>query len=349
MIMIVFHHIVSSNYLLTTDFSLSQIRYNIIVTWGKIWVNLFIFISWFYLINDKQIFNIKKFIKLLFETFFYSIIIYFLFLLLWKANYYDIRTYIFPLTNKVWRFITVYIVLYLLHPIINRAIITLDKQTFKTILIILILWRIIIPTFSPTDWLDFSNELLRFITAYMIWGYIRLHTTLNHDNTKKHLTQWISFFIITFLINILISTIEAKSPINLPNRIHNIISVRTPYSLTILPSSIYLFTGFIQLKLKYNKYINIIASTTFWIYLIHEHPLIKNILRHRRINLRDYENLIIIIFYSVLIVIIIFISCAIIDLIRQYTIEKPFLILINKYIENIEKYAKKIISSVKIF
>jgi hypothetical protein len=52
--------------------------------------------------------------------------------------------------------------------------------------------------------------------------------------------------------------------------------------------------------------------------------------------------------YSIAVVMIIFCICAIIDLLRQYFLERPFLKFIDKNINRIDKWLNKILSKIKL-
>ena len=89
--------------------------------------SLFILISGYYMIGKKL--NLKKILNLWGKTILYSVAIYIIFLLLDKKVY-TFET-IFPvLTEKYW-FITAYITLYFLAPIINIGLNKLTKNQFK--------------------------------------------------------------------------------------------------------------------------------------------------------------------------------------------------------------------------
>jgi len=96
-------------------------------------------------------------------------------------------------------------------------------------------------------------------------------------------------------------------------------------SLPIFLISFLLFLGFKKTNIKYYNFINKIASTTFGIYLIHDNSYIRSFLWADFFKVNGFENSNFLIPYSIYICFIVFVTCTIIDLIRQYTIEKYYM------------------------
>ena len=102
--------------------------------------------------------------------------------------------------------------------------------------------------------------------------------------------------------------------------------------LTFL-SALSLFMAFMKKDLEYHKWINIIASATFGVYLIHDNNLVRPFLWLRVFKNAILQDSIIIIPYSIVVSIIVYTICTIIDLLRQQIFEKPYMKLINRFSE----------------
>ena len=121
-------------------------------------------------------------------------------------------------------------------------------------------------------------------------------------------------------------------------RDQNIISkmINNPYnffdkcSIRIFIFAFGLFMYFKNHKPWHNRTINLIASSTFGVYLIHANYIINNYLWNVWFDTSTIQNQIYIILFSVLSILIVYIICTFIDLARQITIEKLFLKLINR-------------------
>lgn len=109
---------------------------------------------------------------------------------------------------------------------------------------------------------------------------------------------------------------------------------------SVLLISLSLFMAFATMKMNYYKWINVIASATFGVYLIHDSGIIKPLLWIDVFKNARYQESLMIIPYSIIVVAIVYIVCTIIDLIRQMVFEKPFMIVVNKYSEPLLAFEK---------
>ena len=96
---------------------------------GKIGVSCYLLITGYF--SVKSTFNIKKIFKLVFEVLFYSIGIFIIFNL-FNINILNIDSSIilksfFPITYSLYWFITLYIILYIFSPYLNKLIFSLKK------------------------------------------------------------------------------------------------------------------------------------------------------------------------------------------------------------------------------
>ena len=64
-------------------------------------------------------------------------------------------------------------------------------------------------------------------------------------------------------------------------------------------------------------------------------------LNYKDINVASYQNTALIIPYSIVVTIIVFVCCAVIDLLRQILFEKPYMKLVNRYSGKIENVYNK--------
>lgn len=326
MLMIVFHHFAfhgGFNWE-STAITIPRLWYNFIMMGGKVGVNLFILISGYFLILNKGI-NIKKIFKMLGQVFFYSI----LFL---NTSGGGIRTLVanfFPILSSKWWFASTYFVLYLIHPFLNIFLRNLDKKKYQNLLVGLVFLWSIIPTF--TSFQLQLNDLLWFTVLYAIAGYIRLYGLNKKYTVKTYFWLWVLFSLLTYFSSVILTIVDIKFDAFKPSYVTYFYGVNT---VSVLLISLTLFMTFVKLKINYNKWINVVASSTFGIYLIHDNAIIRKLLWIDLFKNASYQNSILLIPYSIGVVILVFIVCSIIDLIRQQTIEKLYMFLVNKYINN---------------
>lgn len=337
MVMIIFHHFaVHGGFTFEeADVSISHFWYYFIQMGGKIGVNIFVMISGFFLVEskDKQVFNFKRILKFWGQVFFYSVL---LTIIAWitsigEVGIKELIKMMFPLTFGTWWFASTYFVLYLIHPFLNRFLHSINKQTYQKLLVLLVIIWCIIPTFTTFNYQ--GNDLLWFITLYCITGYIKLFGLNPKFHTKHYFFLWLVCSLLTYLTAVIFALLGTKLPI--------VASHATYFfgqeKITILLVSLSLFMIFASLEIKHSNVINTIASTTFGIYLIHDNEYIRMFLWRTIFNNAAYADTLFLIPYSILSVGIVFAVCSAVELLRIKVIEKPCIMLINKYADSVLK------------
>ena len=110
-------------------------------------------------------------------------------------------------------------------------------------------------------------------------------------------------------------------------------------SIFVIISMISFFLGFKQLKVKNIKFINMIASTSLAVFIMHDNDILRNWLWKDVFKSASFQYSKLLIPHAIGSCLIIFIVFAVIDLLRQKFIEKP----VMKYLTpKIEKFDDKI-------
>jgi Acyltransferase family. len=313
MLLIIAHHLA-----VHTSFTFENVHIKYIVYFlslgGKIGVNSFILLTG-YLLIDKKI-NLKNLYRIWIDVLFYLIVIQ-VFFYFYDSNYFsnDIKILFFPITYY-W-FIRTYfimsIILYFLDFNYKER-----KRYLKFIITLIVFWSIISPVFNIN--LDYSN-VLWFILLYFIGGYIKLYVK-KIKNNYWYLCGSIFFYFLIFI-----------RTINSPSVFEENQYIITRYigmdDFFVLLASIFLILFFSNLDVSYNKYINIVSSTTFGIYLIHDNGSVRSFLWNNYFRLFEITKSKDLILNSIGIIFLIFFICMIIDLIRKFIIE----ILLKKKID----------------
>ena len=104
--------------------------------------------------------------------------------------------------------------------------------------------------------------------------------------------------------------------------------------LPILLISSTLFMAFATLKMRYHQWINVIASATFGVYLIHDHNLVRPFLWLRVFKDAQYQDSLLLIPYSIMAAAMIYAVCTLVDLLRQQTVEKAYMKMVNAYADS---------------
>lgn len=346
MIMIVIFHFATHGgfrYDITT-LSAPLLWWNFLETGGKLGVDIFVLISGYFLVDkNSKIFNFTRIAKFWGQVVFYSVAIYLIFCFTGLSEFgikASIKT-LFPITFNAWWFASTYFVLYLLHPFINMLLQKLNKNTYQALIAMQVIFWCIIPTFTPSTYQ--GNNLLWFITLYTIAGYIKLFG-LNPRFKRKH---YIGFFFLFSAIRYLSSITFTLLATKIPVFAHHSLSFYSQESVLTLLCALSLFMIFVNLDIGYIKTINIVASTTFGVYLIHDSDFIRPFLWLEVFKNAQYQDSLFIVPYSISVTVVVYVICTIIDLLRQYIFEKPFLKLLNRYSEKIILPFEKVYNFVK--
>lgn len=289
---------------------------------GKIGVNIFIFISAWFLIESK--FNIKKLMILIIKVKIYAFIFLILAILLKEnLNFKWLMISLFPILLKHYWFITGYTMLYIIFPYLNLILNRLTKNEIKSILLLLLTIFCILQTFIGNRL--FYNEFIWFIVLYIIVFYLKKYCVLKRKN------YFLKIGIIAYLFIFIIS--------HLSNTLNLNIYLIGEYTIIILIISLSFFLYFIQLKLGYKKIINYISASTLTVYLIHENIFGRNIIWEKLLKTSDIINLNIglIIIHVITSILIIFILSMLSDKIMCYFFDKIF----NKRIDFLVLYLEK--------
>ena len=279
MIMIMFHHFAyHGNFEWNfNEVTLPHLWYDFILMGGKVGVDIFVLISGYFLIeNTEKLFQPKKLLKFWGQVVFYSIMTYLLSVML-RLNAFEIKQLIkvcLPITYPGWWFASTYFMLYLIHPFLNKLLHGLSKTVYQYLILMMVLCWSIIPT--ATTQLFESNSLLWFVTLYGIAGYVNLYGGNQKLQSKHYFSLYFMVLIITYTVSTTFLFLGTKKEEWSTHAIDFFEIERLP----ILLMAITLFMGFVTLKMNYHKWINMIASATFGVYVISKFVLLTFYLYH---------------------------------------------------------------------
>ncbi|MGT2928821.1 acyltransferase [Streptococcus dentasini] len=315
-VMIIFHHFaIHGDFTMVgeTESCLVRSWYYFIIMGGKVGVNIFILISAYFLSASQKKLNLSKLVKFWGRVIFYSLALLALGAI-FGSDQVDIKFVIksfLPITFSMWWFATSYFILYLLHPFINKGLQQLSKTNYQQLLAVLITIFSLVPTFSGTT-PDYT-ELTWFCTLYCIGGYIRKFGLLE-SFSKKILTAFVTLIVLLNLVGtVILSYLTDKFEIIKGH----VIYFYGENKLPIVLISILLFLIFKKIQLSHSKVINTIASTSFAVYLIHDHPIVRPFLWEELFHVNQYQDSWLIIPASIVIVLLVYSACTAIDLIRK--------------------------------
>ena len=285
---------------------------------GKIGNALFILITGYFICGKNNV-NLDKTIKKLFSQ-----VLFVTLALIWFSIILQCFKKVTPLPtlfyfNDEWWFIGYYFIVVLLGKLfINKYINKIDRNKYRSILLILL--AIISFSFSRS-FVDGLSSSLSIITTgiflYLLGGYIKLYDSLKNISSIKLVASQLIIIIISVLSyrNMSLSNMNATLISN-SNEYYQSFTYYSEWSLIVLISAIIIFELFKRLKIK-SKIINLISETTFMIYLFHDNPFSRSIMN--KINFINdlYGNMFKFILLYLIIIIVLFIGIYILYLVYQ--------------------------------
>ena len=296
-------------------------------SFGQVGVALFIIISGYF--GCKNRFRTLSMVKMIAQVCFY-ILTTFIFVSIFHnsfpnavglATVYNFLNNFTFVTNNYW-FVMAYILFYGFSPFISRMVSNITKKQFLFLLTIMFSAMSVVPLLNGK--IISSAEITEvfgfWLFMYLIGCYIRLY-----PQDFSH--RWIAFGIFTacFIIYLLSLVMPIKNGLPKPW----FIQLRNNPILIIMSTC--LFTTFKNINMKEVKVINVIAGSTFGVYLLHESYFMRfaiwkdifHIAEH--INDKNYW------LYAIMATAIVFAVGIVVDLIRKYFLESPlFKVISNK-------------------
>lgn len=260
-------HIATKSIILDSEpvnFCITEFLYQVVYNG----VNVFVLISGYFLSKQTREFtNWEKVEVLWLTTFFYSISIYMVLLIL-RYEPFSISGLIHSLMpiryNSYW-FITQYLGLYIISPFLSKWARSMSKREYKIMLVSFF----IITSVIQLHGLKGGFSLIWFIFLFMFAGYIQFYMGKSVFLQKWKQNSGFVFITVSFLLFVMSFLMNG-------NKL-NIVSYWGFYNGPLLfVASVSIFIFF--LKIKTSGIIGIISKLSPYmlgVYLIHEHPLLR--------------------------------------------------------------------------
>lgn len=311
---------------------------------GQIGVGIFFAITGYFMVYKEQ--NLKRIVSIVFQVYCANLFFLFLYVFIKLSGFWTFPEFtgesmksliintLFPISSSEYWFIIAYIVLFLFSPCINKF---LRSDNIKNKYLLLFLFWLI--EYCPGIFSNFVYEGFgRAFLFYCVGGLLRL----NQDEGKFP-NRWnfklillLSYFACIFLYYILYNlkgdTVYCK--------IIKLFSSAFSHAICI-PLIIFSFLVIFLDNKKSNTgvwwggAVCAIGSTTFGIYLLHEHVITKSLLWGRFIKTLEIIKSQYFVYISTLLCFVIFFVCMFIDIIFQKIIKKNLYQNIYAFIDKI--------------
>ena len=237
-----------------------------------------------------------------------------------------------PVTSVTWDYASAYFVLMLFVPFYNRLLQGLTKNEFKRLLGVFFCCWCLVPTFTGKSFE--SNYLIWMFVIYAVGAYIRLYPSNVTETVKPALIGTVVSYLLYILSVIVLDALGMRFLL-LANNAREICFGQMQMLPCVL-LSVSLFLLFKNLHIRNSKTINFLAKGVFGVYLIHEHPLVRDFLwNHLFQNTKHYEDPRLLL-YALFAVVTAFLCCEIIEQLRIFLLEKSYMVPIRRLCTFIE-------------
>lgn len=312
MLMIIGHHIYRHG---KFDFPVDVITVNklwlqFLLIGGNLGNNIFVLISGYFLVKSSGV-KYRKLFNLWVRAFFYAVLIYWLFVFSGLEIFSPLTALrvMLPITKPRNWFVSTYFVMYLVHPYVNILLHSFTRDEYRKFLASVFIYWSVIPIMTNSN---FQGSLLTdFICIYSLAGYIRLWA--DDFGSRKYIIFGALFALVNFLLVVLVDLAALQNAF-FARYTEYFLGMMRPF--TVL-SALCMLIGFKSLKIK-SKAVNVIATATLGVYLLHENEFIRENFLWQDIfhiaQLRDNPYLIP---YSLVALVVVYIACTVIELARS--------------------------------
>lgn len=319
MLAIVAHHYVVNSGLMplmdSDPLNHKSIFLYVVGMWGKTGINCFVLITGYYMCKSEI--TLHKFLKLFLEIIFYNIIIYLVFVSFGYIHF-SVNKFIWlfiPVRDMSGDFVSAYLVFYLFIPFLTSMVCHLNQRYhLRLVMLCVSIYSImyLIPGLTINN-----NYVTWFCVLFVIGSYLRIYP-LYDDNTL----YWFMMFVGSLALSVMsvfffLFCVSRYGPYAL------VADSNAPLAVLV---SICAFMLFKSLKIKQSKFINVIGAGTFGVLLIHANSgtMRQWLWKDLCDNVGHYTSNDIYM-HAIIVPIIVFAVCSVIEYVRMKTIEKPLI------------------------
>ena len=289
---------------------------------GNLGVDLYIMISGYFLC--EKTFRPVSLCKLLTQVWFYSLLGYGIYLLCgYGFALPDLRTVLLPTLHKSYWFFTAYFVLLWLSPYLNFFVEKADrKQLLGCIVTMVVLWcgirSLNRQTIHAANLNMYGETMPQFVLFYLLGAYFRKYP----ENLLSLPRNRYLLALGSFLLMLLSIGLYRRQDLWAP-RLDIIILFQDPLSIFTVGTAVGLFAVAVNWKPFVSKTVNLVASCTFGVYLLHDNPFVRGILWLDWVKNYEWFHSVYLLPRMGLSVLAIFAVCCAVEWLRQKTVEKP--------------------------
>ena len=237
-------------------------------------VNAFMLLSGYFMIHSK--FRMKRLAELVLQTMFYSLVplgIYICLGLLPKEELtiYHLLQYCLPIHMDVFWFITAYIVLYMLSPLICAGVNALEEKQLRTVILCMLVYECVFKSFIPVKLVTDTEgyHFLWYLVMFLVGAYFRRFGFKVLTTSSRGLLAYFAGCVLIYAESFVVYWINGKT-----GRLNDLLMFSYHYNqILVVLASIGLFTAFLHAKPiegKAAKIICAISPYALGVYLLQE-------------------------------------------------------------------------------
>lgn len=296
--------------------------------WGKIGINCFVLITGYFMCKSNI--TVRKFLKLLLEILFYNTVIYTIFAISGYESFSiaGLCHAVNPVKDISKDFIGCFLIYYLLIPYLNKVVNNITKPQHRVLLVIFFIFFVI---WDRLPGIEFTyNYVGWFCVLHVIASYIRAYLPYTERAQNMHNVLLILSGGAFALLSVISQCYMIERGWHVGWQYKYVVDSN---AIVGLLSSVMMFVGFKDLKMKNRKWINTIAASTFAVLLIHANSdTMRSWLWQDVCHNVEWLGSVYMPLHAIGCVCAIFIICIIIDQVRIFVVEKPTFKLIDKYL-----------------
>lgn len=242
-------------------------------------INVYVLLSGYFLLEAKW--KVSRLFEIWFQVLFYSVGVpafcrVFGIGEVRQWGVYDWLNVLFPVQMEHYWFITAYVVMYLLIPVLSIGVKGITRKQHQCViaglLLVFSIPKSILPIYIPTD--RYGYDFGWFICLFVIAAYLRLYGIPFLNSKKKALTIYLVSVIGIWGISVVCAVLTRNG---LP--FAYMMDMAYCYNhLLVLAASVALFSAFTYVKVPQGKFSEVvcrIAPYTLGVYLLHENLAIR--------------------------------------------------------------------------
>ena len=288
MMMVVMLHYLSKGGLLTSlteEFSTGAYIAWLLEAFSIVAVNVYMLISGYFLVESG--FKIGRLAELVCQVLFYSLLIPPVLMAVGilepgQLTVYRLLQYLFPNQMVHYWFITAYVIMYLLSPVLAAGARQLSQKHLRNMILLLLLFFSVSKSLLPVQ-LEADNQGydgLWFICVFLVAAYMRLYGIPFLQKGKRAVLCYLGSCVLIYGLTMGVRLVYLKT-----GRLGNFIHVPYDYNHILnLFAAISLFYAFSNCKLSGEKFIGKVilrvAPYTLGVYLLHEHIELRTLWPH---------------------------------------------------------------------